>query len=149
MRNLIVELRGLRGTIPEYIRCMVVRRVARAIMRSMGDKSQAMRFIQCCALRAGEPRVPCDLDLPRRRLAQYIDRWLSVVGHYDKESGTWERLPPAVADFKKSMLDELMTLCGMSQHEVERVTLRANNVDDVNAELNMVFSGYDEIFETT
>lgn len=149
MQNLIQELRGLRGAIPEYIRCMVVRRVARAIQRSMGDKTKAIRFIQCCGLRAGEPRVPCQLELPRTRLAQYIDRWLSVVGHYDKESGTWERLPPEVADFKRAMLDELMTLCGVSEHEIERVTLRANNVDDVNAELNMVFAGYDEIFETT
>jgi hypothetical protein len=128
---------------------MVVRRVARALQKSMGSKVQAIRFIQCCGLRAGEPRVPCDLELPRTRLAQYIDRWLSVVGHYDRESGTWERLPPAVAAFKQNMLDELMALMGMSQDEIVRVRIRAHNVDDANAELDMVFAGYGEIFETT
>ena len=148
MQNLVAEIRGLRGSIPEYIRCMVARRLARAIQRSMNDKVKALRFLQCCGLRAGEPRVACDLELPRTRLTQFIDRWLSVVGHYNEE-GQWERLPPEVDAMRRNMLAELMVACGVHQHEIQRVIIRASAATDLDAELNMVFAGYDTLPATT
>lgn len=113
MKQLISQMRQLKGEIPEDIRSKVVRRVARAVydacpMRGAADEI-SQNFITQCHLDAGDPFAPADLEVERSKLASFIDKWIHVQ-QYKEKGGEWKPISPEMNEVRVSMCAELLEL---------------------------------------
>lgn len=116
MKQLIAEMQELKGQIPEHIRSLVVRRIARAIYHACPDRQAAdpfsQRFIAECRLEAGDPFAPAQIEVERSKLACFIDKWIHVQQYQEQGSDGWKPISPEMNEIRVSMCAELLELGG-------------------------------------
>lgn len=109
----------LKNYIPEHIRAIVCRRIAKSIYQSMRDKqghqmadATSQAFIRQCELTEGMPVAPSKIEVERSELAKFIDRWMHVARYQDLDTGEWKPISPTMNGIRVSMCAELLELGG-------------------------------------
>lgn len=126
MKELADTFVELDGIIPEHIRGLVARRVAKALQRKVSTQDTvskemadafARSFIKQCRLKEGDPVAPPKISVERSELAKFIDRWLHVQGYQDPITGDWNPISWEMNSLRVSMCAELLELGGFNPVE--------------------------------